>query len=56
MDEVGRLHKDVPFGWFALLQAILARRSRPISEVRTSRTPPVSGTLPGDLHHLAGPH
>ena len=27
MEELHRIHKDVPFGWFAWLQAILARRA-----------------------------
>lgn len=57
MEELSRLHKDVPFGWVAMLQDFLAaramrRRTRPgpWSECGTNTA------LPGDLHHLAGPH
>lgn len=28
MEEVHRLHKEVPFGWMLLLQQALARRAR----------------------------
>lgn len=57
MEELSRLHKDVPFGWFAMLQDFLSRRA----ERRARQTAPRSRkkgfpTLPGDLHHLAGPH
>ncbi|MDP3855080.1 hypothetical protein [Phenylobacterium sp.] len=56
MEELSRLHKDVPFGWAALLQDFLAeRRAR-----RLAGSPwgprPETLSVPGDLHHLAGPH
>lgn len=56
MEELSRTHKDVPFGWFALLQAFLAQRAeaRRRKEVRRQTVP--FPTLPGDLHNLAGPH
>jgi hypothetical protein len=28
MEELHRLHKDVPFGWVALLQELFAERAR----------------------------
>ncbi len=57
MEELSRLYKDVPFGWVAMLQEFLAARAArrdlrpgPWSECRGA------AALPGDLHHLAGPH
>jgi len=41
MEELHRLHKDVPFGWFAWLQDVLARRATTAPErnpVRLNRT------------------
>ena len=59
MEELSRLHKDVPFGWVALLQDVLAARAAR----RRARTAPgpwservSTPAAPGDLHHLAGPH
>ncbi|WGM39447.1 hypothetical protein [Caulobacter sp. NIBR1757] len=57
MEELSRQHKDVPYGWFALLQEFLAaraeRRARKGASRRWNEGFP---TLPGDLHNLAGPH
>ncbi len=57
MEELSRLHKDVPFGWVALLRDILAARAAR-RQVRQGPWSPCVNTpaLPGDLHHLAGPH
>lgn len=59
MEELSRLHKDIPFGWVALIQDLLAaRRARRARRLAGSpwgsRTE--TSSLPGDLHHLAGPH
>jgi len=56
MEELSRLHKDVPFGWLALAQDLLAaRRARRLASGPWGpRVEPL--TPPGDLHHLAGPH
>lgn len=56
MEELHRLHKDVPFGWVAWIQEALAERARKA----TVRSRPVLaarvGPHPDDLHHLGGPH
>lgn len=59
MEELSRLHKDVPFGWFAMLQDFLAARAE--RRVRKGARPGWNARLtlpglPGDLHNLAGPH
>ncbi len=57
MEELSRKHKDVPFGWFALLQEFLSRRAeRRTRENARRRWSEGFPTLPGDLHNLAGPH
>ncbi|MDP1599394.1 hypothetical protein [Phenylobacterium sp.] len=56
MEELHRLHKDVPFGWVAWLQELFAERARRAA-VRDTRVPITRiGQHPGDLHHVAGPH
>lgn len=56
MEELHRTHKEVPFGWLALLQAFLAeRRMRKGARRHWDARLPLPG-LPGDLHNLAGPH
>ncbi|MDP3747918.1 MAG: hypothetical protein Q8Q88_12830 [Phenylobacterium sp.] len=59
MEELSRLHKDVPFGWAALLQDFLAARASR-RRARAVQGPWSEGVntpaMPGDLHHLAGPH
>ena len=56
MEELSRIHKPVPFGWFDLLQRYLASRAAK----RSARAPwglcVAAGDIPGDLHHLSGPH
>ncbi|MDO9431123.1 MAG: hypothetical protein Q7T84_07460 [Phenylobacterium sp.] len=56
MEELHRLHKDVPFGWVVWLQEVFAERARKAS--LRDRPAPVTpmGPQPCDLHHLAGPH
>ena len=58
MEELHRLHKDVPFGWVALLQDLLAERARRNAAKAIGKRTPVTRTAfqPSDLHHLAGPH
>lgn len=60
MEELGKLHKDVPFGWVAMMQDFLtaraaARRGRRVTQAACTFDRAAS-VLPGDLHHLAGPH
>lgn len=56
MEELHRLHKDVPFGWVVWLQEAFAERARRAAlRDRQFQVMP-TGQLPGDLHHLAGPH
>jgi hypothetical protein len=59
MEELHRLHKDVPFGWVLWLQEVFgqAERKRAVREGRAaSRTTASAGYVPGDLHCLSGPH
>jgi hypothetical protein len=57
MEELHRAHKDVPFGWFAMLQDFLAARAKRRVRANTRRRWDEGfPNLPGDLHHLAGPH
>lgn len=59
MEELGRTHKEIPFGWLAMLQDFLARRAarrvRKGARRQWDARLPLPG-LPGDLHNLAGPH
>lgn len=56
MEELHRLHKDVPFGWVVWLQEAFAERARKAA-LRDRKIPVTRiGQQPGDLHHLAGPH
>lgn len=56
MEELHRLHKDVPFGWVAWLHEAFTERARKAA-LRDVRVPLARvGQQPGDLHHLAGPH
>ncbi|MDO9337513.1 MAG: hypothetical protein Q7T61_14025 [Caulobacter sp.] len=57
MEDLHRTHKEVPFGWFSLLQDFLAARARRKAYQAPRRRWDTSlPTIPGDLHHLAGPH
>jgi hypothetical protein len=59
MEELHRLHKEVPFGWVAMLQDYLAARaSRAVErEARNwNRGTAANLQAPSDLHSLAGPH
>jgi hypothetical protein len=57
MEDLHRTHKEVPFGWFALLQEFLEQRAeRQARRIARRRWDEGFPTLPGDLHHLAGPH
>lgn len=56
MEELHRLHKDVPFGWVVWLQEMFGERARKAA-VRDQRGPAMQiRQQPGGLHHLAGPH
>ena len=46
MEELHRLHKDVPFGWVALLQDLFAERAR--KAAGATRV----ASRPGDLRHV----
>lgn len=39
MEEIHRLHKDVPFGWMLMLQQALARRARRKAARRAAHRP-----------------
>ncbi len=57
MEELNRQHKDVPFGWLAMLQEFLAARAeRQAHQIARRRWDEAFPTLPGDLHNLADPH
>ncbi len=60
MEELHRIHKDVPFGWFAMVQDFLAARAATRRARRLDRATwdvCVSAPAgPGDLHNLSGPH
>jgi hypothetical protein len=48
MEELHRLHKDVPFGWVALLQELFAERAR-----RTTASDARVASRPASLRHVA---
>ncbi len=59
MEELHRLHKDVPFGWVLWLQEVFGQAARK----RAVRDQPAAGCkgaaggyVPSDLHCLSGPH
>ncbi len=56
VEELSRTHKDVPFGWLALLQEFLAQRAEARRRNADRRQDEAFPTLPNDLHNLAGPH
>lgn len=57
MEDLHRTHKEVPFGWLAMLQEFLsARAERRAASATRPRLYQGFPTMPGDLHHLAGPH
>ena len=59
MEELHRLHKDVPFGWVLWLQEVFghAGRKRAVRDQQAAKREPTSGGyLPSDLHCLSGPH
>lgn len=56
MEELHRLHKDVPFGWVVWLQEVFGERARKAA-LRQARAPAADQAyLPDDLHCLSGPH
>ena len=59
MEELHRIHKDVPFGWVLWLQEIFGQAARK-GAVRQGRADPrkatSAGYVPADLHCLSGPH
>lgn len=58
MEELQRLHKDVPFGWLLWVQELFGQRARKEAvraQARVGRAA-VAGGLPDDLHCLSGPH
>jgi len=58
MQELHRLHKDVPFGWVLWLQEVFGERARKaaVRQGRPSRLGVSAGYLPDDLHCPSGPH
>ncbi|WP_293399220.1 hypothetical protein [Phenylobacterium sp.] len=59
MEELHRIHKDVPFGWVLWLQEIFgqAARKRAVRDGQVgARKAAGGGYVPGDLHCLSGPH
>lgn len=50
MEELHRLHKDVPFGWVEALRVILARTPAPRPR------PEPQPFNPESVHRLAAPH
>lgn len=59
MEELHRLHKDVPFGWVLWLQEVFgqAARKRAVRDQQVlSRKTSAAAYGPGDLHCLSGPH
>lgn len=59
MEELHRLHKDVPFGWVLWLQEVFGQtaRKRAVRDGQgASRKATSAGYVPGDLHCLSGPH
>ncbi len=59
MEELHRIHKDVPFGWVLWLQEVFGQGARK-GAVRQGRAgprkAPAAGYTPGGLHCLSGPH
>ena len=58
MEELHRLHKDVPFGWLLWVQELFGQRARK-GAVRAqpgAGRAAIVGGLPDDLHRLSGPH
>lgn len=59
MEELHRLHKDVPFGWVLWLQEVFGQsaRKRAVRDRQAqSGRATSSDYVPGDLHCLSGPH
>lgn len=57
MEDLHRTHKEIPFGWLAMLRDFLSEwAERRAGEAARRRWDQGFPTLPGDLHHLAGPH
>jgi hypothetical protein len=58
MEELHRLHKDVPFGWVLWLQELFgqAARKAAVREAEARQRPRVGETVPDDLHCLSAPH
>ncbi len=59
MDELHRLHKDVPFGWVLWLQEVFGQgaRKRAVRDGQAGGRKPASiAYVASDLHCLSGPH
>lgn len=59
MEELHRLHKEVPFGWVLWLQEVFgqAARKAAVRETAAARRPLADDApVPGDLHCLSAPH
>ncbi len=58
MEELHRLHKDVPFGWLLWVQELFGQRARKdtIRAQQGAGRGAIVGGLPDDLHCLSGPH
>ncbi|HZZ35141.1 MAG TPA: hypothetical protein VFE03_05410 [Caulobacteraceae bacterium] len=55
------MHKETPFGWVLLVQALSstladAHREHKAALSRQRDAARTAMSLPGDLHHLAAPH
>ena len=58
MEELHRLHKDVPFGWVLWLREMFGQegRKRAIRQDVAGRRAAASEAVPDDLHCLSAPH
>lgn len=56
MEELSKMHKDVPFGWVLWLTELLAARRVQRFEVTDWREPKPPGEAPSDFHWLSAPH
>ena len=59
MEELHRLHKDVPFGWLLFVQELFGQNARKAAARRLqtgARASLGSAYVADDLHCLSGPH
>jgi hypothetical protein len=61
MEQPHAMHKETPFGWVLLVQALSstladAHREHKAALSRQRDAGRAAMSLPGDLHHLAAPH